>query len=480
MNFENGCVLISEWPPPDNESLVDDVDEIDGEKDSDQQCRKKRVKSSEEYKPCSKKTRPSCSFPKAEKHLAGWLRRNIARLKESCKFPAICNPRTVLNLAAETMEGEGLLRKALDELVMDSDAFKEDPEYCYIVATYYDKLKDNEMALEQLSKGLNLLDIDSDVLSKSVAEYISFLEGLDELEKNVLWLHSKVLAVDKCVAQEKAPFKIKQVAVIDYKEISPSKFKEDFCNTKTPVVFTNVPPPTKDKWTLKFIQEKAGDCKFEVKTPTSGSTEWAGLETSGQKTVAQFLSGRVPGDAQYLFDWSLPLYAPLLDQNFTTPELFQDNYLKKTSSTALYHNSWPSLFIAQAGTNSGLHVDAFGSHFWMFLVSGRKKWTFYSPEDCAALNPTFYDSLDPVFRPTSAQLAAVDSYNVVLEEGQLLFVPSGSPHRVENLQDTVAVSGNFANDTNIDEVVRHLKINALTDPRAKDLLAEFLSMEIIE
>ena len=151
MNFENGCVPISEWPPPDDQSLVV---EIDGEKDSDQQCRKKRVKSSEEYKPCSKKTRPSCSFPTAEKHLAGWLRRNIARLKESCKFPAICNPRTVLNLAAETMEGEEELRKTLDELFMDSDAFKEDPEYCYIVATYYDKLKDNKKASEQLSKSL--------------------------------------------------------------------------------------------------------------------------------------------------------------------------------------------------------------------------------------------------------------------------------------------------------------------------------------
>lgn len=69
---------------------------------------------------------------------------------------------------------------------------------------------------------------------------------------------------------------------------------------------------------------------------------------------------------------------------------------------------------------------------------------------------------------------------VVLEPGELLFVPSGSPHRVENLGPTLAVSGNFADETNVCEVARHLRRNALVDPRAGDLLAELLALGLVE
>ena len=269
------------------------------------------------------------------------------------------------------------------------------------------------------------------------------------------------------------------VVVVDYNNVSHEMFKNNFCKTKMPVVFTNVPTPTKDIWTHEFILKNAGKCKFVSKVPTPGSTEWAGLESSAESVVSEFMSPSGVEGSAYLFDWSLPLNCPALDENFVTPSLLQENYLKLTSSSALYHNSWPSLFVAKKGTNSGLHVDAFGSHFWMFLISGRKNWTFYAPEDCGSLNPKFYDSLDPIFRPSKDQLESLQCYSVELLPGQLLFVPSGSPHRVENITDTVAVSGNFVNESNLDEVVKHLKINALKDPRSEDLLTEFLNLKIV-
>ena len=269
------------------------------------------------------------------------------------------------------------------------------------------------------------------------------------------------------------------VVVVDYNNVSHEMFKNNFCKTKMPVVFTNVPTPTKDIWTHEFILKNAGKCKFVSKVPTPGSTEWAGLESSAESVVSEFMSPSGVEGSAYLFDWSLPLNCPALDENFVTPSLLQENYLKLTSSSALYHNSWPSLFVAKKGTDSGLHVDAFGSHFWMFLISGRKKWTFYAPEDCGSLNPKFYDSLDPIFRPSKDQLESLQCYSVELLPGQLLFVPSGSPHMVENITDTVAVSGNFVNESNLDEVVKHLKINALKDPRSEDLLTEFLNLKIV-
>ena len=73
----------------------------------------------------------------------------------------------------------------------------------------------------------------------------------------------------------------------------------------------------------------------------------------------------------YLFDWSLPLFSPELDEELSTPAYVRDNYLKRTSEGALYRHSWPSLFVSGKGATGGdTHVDAFGSNFWMFLFSG--------------------------------------------------------------------------------------------------------------
>jgi hypothetical protein len=82
--------------------------------------------------------------------------------------------------------------------------------------------------------------------------------------------------------------------------------------------------------------------------------------------------------------------------------------------------------------------------------------------------------MDPVFRPPEGALAALPCYSVNLAPGQLLFVPSGCPHRcwavigfihsfcrVENTEDSIAVSGNFVNETNIAEAEKHLRIAAL-------------------
>ena len=136
------------------------------------------------------------------------------------------------------------------------------------------------------------------------------------------------------------------------------------------------------------------------------------------------------------------------------------------------------MFVAPKNVISDLHVDAFASNFWMALFEGRKKWTFYPREAVPALNPDYSKGLDPVFNPKE-DLGNIPKFEVVLEEKELLFVPHGYPHKVENLDKSIAISSNFVDSSNIQETVIHLKRNSLVDPRAADLLKEFLRMEII-
>ena len=233
-----------------------------------------------------------------------------------------------------------------------------------------------------------------------------------------------------------------------------------------------------DEWNLEFIKKVAGSRSVTLKTSNATSTEWARLDTSRTSKVADFIDDLRGGQTEeYLFDWSLPLHCPELASKFQIPVYFQDDLLKRTSESALYHSSWPSLFVAPSGVKSHLHVDAFASNFWMVLLEGRKKWTFYHKDFMAHLEPIYDASLDPVFNLdlTSDRAKSMAKVEVILEPGEVLFVPFGSPHQVENLTDSVAVSGNFVDASNIHEVCRHLRRNSLCDPRAGDLLQEFVS-----
>ena len=68
-------------------------------------------------------------------------------------------------------------------------------------------------------------------------------------------------------------------------------------------------------------------------------------------------------------------------------------------------------------------------------------------------------------------------FECVLEPGEILFVPSNSPHHVLNLDASVAISGNYVDATNVADVVRDLSVLQLTDPLAAPLLQHLQSWQ---
>lgn len=88
------------------------------------------------------------------------------------------------------------------------------------------------------------------------------------------------------------------------------------------------------------------------------------------------------------------------------------------------------------------------------LLSGRKHWRFFLEGD----RPFLYeDRAQSVFNVDAFRIAETEDkplaklaqpYDCVLEPGELLFVPAGAPHQVLNLEDSVAISGNYIDSTN--------------------------------
>ena len=121
------------------------------------------------------------------------------------------------------------------------------------------------------------------------------------------------------------------------------------------------------------------------------------------------------------------------------------------------------------------------TNFWMYLISGRKRWCVYRAEDAfgllgqdsadaisdaepaerTATNPPMrskdFVAFDP-FRPDFERYPLARNatmFEAVLGEGELIFIPSGAPHAAVNLDATVALSVNYVDVSNAQTVYRH-------------------------
>ncbi len=226
----------------------------------------------------------------------------------------------------------------------------------------------------------------------------------------------------------------------------------------------------------------------------------------------QHQSGR-SWPTQYLFDFNLQAHCPSLLQDWNMPAYFSQDFLQRVPPAMInaygsssYRNYWPSLFAGAPGTRSELHIDAWCSNFWMTQLRGRKQWILFPRNQTARLyrdtftgapginssaflfsteaegiNSTNSTSTCSITSNCDATIDAAELKSsqhttsttsslrlrswararfplavgltplvTTLKPGDLLFVPAGTPHWVENVgtSPTLALSGNYVDASN--------------------------------
>eukprot|EP01064_Diplonema_japonicum_P010538 TRINITY_DN1778_c0_g1_i1.p1 TRINITY_DN1778_c0_g1~~TRINITY_DN1778_c0_g1_i1.p1 ORF type:complete len:454 (+),score=63.28 TRINITY_DN1778_c0_g1_i1:56-1417(+) len=253
--------------------------------------------------------------------------------------------------------------------------------------------------------------------------------------------------------------------------LSVRDFHEKFATTQTPVIIEGLNDTVTNgkPWDHQWLIEIAGQKKVPVKKSVTNSMEWGGLECAGCEKISEL------SNDSYLFDVSIPLYLEELNKHLTIPKYFANDFLPTPDRVGLYRDAWPSLFVApSAGLSSKLHVDTFGSNFWMMCLSGQKKWIFYSTMDLPFLYPTYplQGAFEPVFEVDPIEGVSLSAhpayahatpYEVILNPGDVIFVPAGMTHAVTNLTPSVAISGNFIDSSNLSCALSALSKNALYD-----------------
>ena len=242
---------------------------------------------------------------------------------------------------------------------------------------------------------------------------------------------------------------------------------------------------------LTWLGQTCGSKRVEVlsqrSTTSSRSTgECASSVTLLSELIEKIKSGRAEG--LYMYDVSLAKRLPSVMSAFRLPVHFAHDYLKRTRREHRFSSSWPTLFLGARGTRSTLHLDQWHGHFWMVCLVGCKRWTLFDPEDTPYLYPDWSKGgLHPTFPSLHELQARPDLYplfprarrsEVVVHAGEVLFVPGGTPHAVENLTDSLAYAGNFVDDSNLSNVLEEMRWLAMRDKQVGEAMAALEEMDM--
>lgn len=414
-------------------------------------------------------------------------------------------------LVEEKKNGVPNLRSYFDELVF---GYGRSPSRLskYLNEQVLLKLGPDAKARREARKNFNTSDI---ALFERMREYMKVVEDTnkdEELYFNTLtdfvtkWHNILVDFHDKLTRYyveylDKNPlashtFKRKDIEILDMNDPNDfdlltnyDEFHRRYTQAGVPVVLSNV-NMTDHEYTLEYMVEQCGSTDVtghvQVSNPVGGisSTGWGGLEhyvldddllneqreedDDRDLTLEQFVILSQMLDNIYLHDFGLPedeceriLYEETLygeHQKYRIPSILASYDLFHRPPLYSCPGSWPSIFIGKEGSNSKTHIDAEATGFFMYLVSGRKRWIIANPSERLYLyenilrNSMAADNLGMDKSEAANEFLSErfpllhrveDVYEVIQEPGQLIYIPPDSPHAVENLDDIVGIALNL-------------------------------------
>ncbi|KAF9144813.1 hypothetical protein BG015_012095 [Linnemannia schmuckeri] len=220
--------------------------------------------------------------------------------------------------------------------------------------------------------------------------------------------------------------------------------------------------PAWEQWTLDALAAKYGDKLFRVSNIESDK------EPSFNMRLDDFLHyTRYNNDTDplYLFDPYFADNVPEMDSAYKVPKYFEFDYFSLLEGDIRPPYRW--LLVGPQRTGAPWHIDPSGTSAWNTLLSGHKRWALYPPHTIPpGHDPTssermtsvsWYLDVYPYLPPESLPL------EIVQNPGETIYLPSGWWHMVINMDDTVAVTHNFADEANL----LHVKQSLLSESKEK-------------
>ncbi len=253
-----------------------------------------------------------------------------------------------------------------------------------------------------------------------------------------------------------------ELPVASVARISREEFSSRYLLPRQPVVLTDAISgwPALRKWTWEWLSATHGHHDVLVADPQRQrrSVRFADY----LRYVVDPSRFNVPDGPLYLSDLGLH-ELPVLFDDYSRPSFVEDWFARFPDGS---RPPFRWLFIGPVGTGSALHTDTSGTHAWLAQIQGEKEWRLYPPDEL----PLEYCGRADAFAPDLERFPALGRarfFSAVLRRGEVLFVPCGWRHQVRNLGPSWAITENFCNASNLEDVYRDTE-----EPRIRSILED--------
>jgi hypothetical protein len=241
-------------------------------------------------------------------------------------------------------------------------------------------------------------------------------------------------------------------------DISPEQFKKEYYNQNKPVVLRNLSKqwPAYTKWTWDYLKQVAGSKSIPIYNNVKSDAYTPINKADGYTSFGEYIDMISKGPAEWrIFFFNIFAHAPQLKEDFTWPSDYVKGFLK----------SMPSMFAGGKGSITHMHFDIDLPNLIHTQFIGRKRVLLFpnkeqhklyrKPFEVLSLADfsNYYDSakskVDTIKFPA---LELARGYDVILEHGDTLFMPSGFWHHMEYLESGFAMSLRAWNKTIIGKI----------------------------
>jgi histone arginine demethylase JMJD6 len=159
----------------------------------------------------------------------------------------------------------------------------------------------------------------------------------------------------------------------------------------------------------------------------------------------------------YLKDWSFVVDLPELANDYEPPAYFE-NWIRRIPNERLIGEGFNYLFrwLYIGGKNSGspMHQDIFDTCAWNAVLSGKKEWLFFAPNETENLYGGKVNGFDPDLEAHPDYLNA-QGYTCIQEPGDIMYTPGKWWHQVANLEPGMSITENYINASNVKTVGKY-------------------------
>lgn len=239
-------------------------------------------------------------------------------------------------------------------------------------------------------------------------------------------------------------------------DLGYDEFMREYLIPRKPVIVTGALAGWKamTRWTPEFFKDRYGAKEVRI----AGATWTLGAY------IDRVIASTPDDPAPYLKDQIIRELDPELTHDlqpfidYVFPNWLRGRYLSGSVNASLNRPAEVELFIGGAGTRLGeLHYDYVHCHVALCLLSGRKQFTVFAPDQTPYLYAQgMLSQIKDIEHPDLERFplfAQARSLTFVQEPGEIVLLPTGWWHTTRLLTTCVAVAQNFANASNWRDVV---------------------------